>query len=1221
MKKILFTTGLLFAALIVFSQGLPKKDTLTGGEKVRLFAESGGNKYIDVQGIADFVTTGPGANEHGRILYVSTEGDNSTAVVGDPHSPFRDPWAARDSAVAGDVIYVFPGEWTMGDLGEGTDYELDADPTVDEYSLVKSGITYYGAPGATLTNLAGGDIAIFQHATTDTILGDSTLNLNILGHWTFNADSSRIMLIDRDTGLVNIKFEADILNLHNRGYNGLIVRPVQNLDVNIKEIYTDDARAQIYTQGSIVRDDYYPSNINIRIDNIRIEDCINCGVGDTGDQGFFHLADGYYNSAINVEVGDIYIESDGWKTIAFLPSNWVGRVRGTSTNVTIGSIVHKDYGLISGEYSSYDLSLVFTVKPYDPSGNDAGNALFVMYEDVEFPTQNSPVAFYDNSYNIKVGSIIADAALYDFRTRTWNGTLDADTLYRDSMFNNIVNFDIGSYYSPNGHPILFRPNEDLGRVDNPMKVNVNIENGSVSNGIALWEEKSEYEETYINGNFKVVDGNYPVARVSSNADFDLSLSGNYETTGDTSVIYIPTGAITSGYNIRNATLTNGGTQAVIQSDVAVTVGVQDVVMDVTNLDSDVTLQGITTDNSGDISAHSYPNTRDDSGTTFPTNFTYTDANGNLLSTPTSVLGIGATGLKYSPGAVLFADTDSTITEDKPNLFFDDSTDRLFIGSNPSDYSFGPEGGLTQDGLLLGVQGKADWGGHLLMQNNPTDPAEGYQVTVKGNYSGAKGFERISYYGQQGFVNSWLASIDTIADVNPAIFASAPQKAAFSFYTREQATGIAPTGIDNLNIFQISNFTEIPYDCCDNFFTVKANGDLNYGLYPNTRDDSGTTAPINFTYTDADGNLLAAPIAGYGGIYSGSGTLDSTTLVTIPSDSTLTFNGGEVFINPGAVSANLFGGVVAPIDVDLIIGDSSLYGQSEFLGPAHYAYSDKTSPSTNMYSAASSNANAPFFQSYRYRGNLISPQPVDSSDVLGTLQFLGGASAGAFTSKTAGKITSIAMETFDASNTKSIMEFAVGGDAGSVIKALTLRDVGISSSLYPNTRDDSGTTAPTNFFYSDGDGNLLSAPTSALTSTYGYMAFADSTYTLSMTGGGTFDPITNGTNTLFGNEVEIGDLTVQGDSSIIATTGIYEIVFDTSFDGANTSTYEFAVMVDGVAETYGKFERDMSSGNTGSGSLIWVGTLTAGEVVKIGVAETAGTTDITLIDANFSIELK
>ena len=49
----------------------------------------------------------------GSILWVSDTGNNATAEKRNQHSPYADPFAARDAAVAGDVIWVLSGTYDV----------------------------------------------------------------------------------------------------------------------------------------------------------------------------------------------------------------------------------------------------------------------------------------------------------------------------------------------------------------------------------------------------------------------------------------------------------------------------------------------------------------------------------------------------------------------------------------------------------------------------------------------------------------------------------------------------------------------------------------------------------------------------------------------------------------------------------------------------------------------------------------------------------------------------------------------------------------------------------------------------------------------------------------------------------------------------------------------------------------------------------------------------
>jgi len=102
---------------------------------------------------------------YGRILYVSkSQGNNTIAEPGNPEKPWIDPWSARDSAVSGDVIYVFgKNRYTRG-----TDFTSG--------NLWKDGVSYFFEHGNTIDVNNPGNVAFLIDPTND------NENCNIYGH-------------------------------------------------------------------------------------------------------------------------------------------------------------------------------------------------------------------------------------------------------------------------------------------------------------------------------------------------------------------------------------------------------------------------------------------------------------------------------------------------------------------------------------------------------------------------------------------------------------------------------------------------------------------------------------------------------------------------------------------------------------------------------------------------------------------------------------------------------------------------------------------------------------------------------------------------------------------------------------------------------------------------------------------------------------------------------
>lgn len=82
--------------------------------------------------------------------YVATRGDDSDCQIGKVCKPCRTPWAARDSAAAGEKIFVFAGEWSVGYPGNTGHDIYSAGTDYDSVSLFKDSISYFFAQGAVI---------------------------------------------------------------------------------------------------------------------------------------------------------------------------------------------------------------------------------------------------------------------------------------------------------------------------------------------------------------------------------------------------------------------------------------------------------------------------------------------------------------------------------------------------------------------------------------------------------------------------------------------------------------------------------------------------------------------------------------------------------------------------------------------------------------------------------------------------------------------------------------------------------------------------------------------------------------------------------------------------------------------------------------------------------------------------------------------------------------
>jgi hypothetical protein len=216
-------------------------------------------------------------------------------------------------------------------------------------------------------------------------------------------------------------------------------------------------------------------------------------------------------------------------------------------------------------------------------------------------------------------------------------------------------------------------------------------------------------------------------------------------------------------------------------------------------------------------------------------------------------------------------------------------------------------------------------------------------------------------------------------------------------------------------------------------------------YPNTRDDSGISTPINFLYTDPSGIMQSAP----------------TSLLTVSVDNGLTNVGNTIelggtlihdtFIDDTTVNTNKLSiGTTTPINSFIVISETE----------------NRIATTINDYNAylrTMSNYNRLEVSSD------INPEiaRVDTTAVIGQ----------ATTNISAYDGTETVQTNYNAQSGNTYATTIVTNGVNT--NTLTVTPTSLQSSIHPNTRDDSGITTPINFLYTDTNGTLQSAPTSIL----------------------------------------------------------------------------------------------------------------------------------------------
>ena len=121
----------------------------------------------------------------GRILFVSTTGNNSTAQIGDISKSYLTLESAVSASAAGDVIHVFQGTYNL--------------TTTSSAGIAKDGINYYFEPGAVINKTTSGSMFNITGFTS---------GFNVFGYGTFNKTTTVGPILTSVTNLFDFSFEA-----------------------------------------------------------------------------------------------------------------------------------------------------------------------------------------------------------------------------------------------------------------------------------------------------------------------------------------------------------------------------------------------------------------------------------------------------------------------------------------------------------------------------------------------------------------------------------------------------------------------------------------------------------------------------------------------------------------------------------------------------------------------------------------------------------------------------------------------------------------------------------------------------------------------------------------------------------------------------------------------------------------------------------------------------
>jgi len=205
----------------------------------------------------DLSSLSPSGNYYGNVLFVSSTGDDSTAIKGNPLRPYVNIHIAKSASTSGDTIYVLPQTIVYDNRDtNGNPYTGQVDTLVN---LWKDGVTYYFSPNTKIIfhnqTVTGTNMALFNPS------GSSGETCTVLGHleyeqFGYGADSSNganFFYYDDDGSTLGSIFHAEVKKLTSH-HNDLVLIVRYDVGQSIvtitsEEEYSDYLGGQSWTGG------------------------------------------------------------------------------------------------------------------------------------------------------------------------------------------------------------------------------------------------------------------------------------------------------------------------------------------------------------------------------------------------------------------------------------------------------------------------------------------------------------------------------------------------------------------------------------------------------------------------------------------------------------------------------------------------------------------------------------------------------------------------------------------------------------------------------------------------------------------------------------------------------------------------------------------------------------------------------------------------------------
>jgi hypothetical protein len=537
-------------------------------------------------------------------------------------------------------------------------------------------------------------------------------------------------------------------------------------------------------------------------------------------------------------------------------------------------------------------------------------------------------------------------------------------------------------------------------------------------------------------------------------------------------------------------------------------------------------------------------------------------------------------------------------------------------------------------FIIGILGqvKAQWGAPIYGLSSAPDSA--YMIATE-FYKGIKGQPYYlpidMFMNRYGGDNGIFTPANKNKDIPSGMRANVLDSLSFDSPTTEDIFGIDSSGIllvrmpnkYNNTVIVNTNENRSDFSRMRGFNTIIGT-DLSGDISGNRGNLDGTVVIGPFTYTTGGDGAFFNVVVGYdshqvgefpgntilgakantyssGGTALGRGATVSATNGTAIGVSAVADEPGEIAFSPGSQKLTM-----GTYQVDI----------GQFLGPVQDNYVLTYDNALNIFSAEPSASGAD--------GNgIISTLPLGSVNIdaasnqfnitnLSSLDFSTDGTGSAESSFNLSKLSAIATRVSheDPADVNNASELILDFDGNTQLLSGDGQDIAIGADANLQLNADSVRIGnlPTQKIHDNWIYEIVANSAGYLhpvVRSYGFMTCSNEVQAITVTGGGAFDVITNGTNNLFSTIIQEGDFTIQGDSIIIDRTGVISVDVSASIIIPAGALGRVKILINGTAQTGGAQASDSASADAKVFSFPSMLNVSSGDVLKIGYQAVIG----------------